>query len=271
MHALVPPILLRRSGKDEVRFDAELEPPGRQPGQPPRTGRPERCSIIAADRKRQPVGSKGRREGRLNTLDRRLRDPNVKQKAAMAVGQRQGIDLALIGGTEPTLEVGRPLVVRSRHTRKWAPLINRSAPALHRRNQPGLLENVADRGGSRPTHLGSSAAEYHQQLAGPQVRKPPAQRNDLIFERGCGRVRTMQRSMRVVHKPVPCAALPPLPPGIKRIAADPITGAQLRYAPVPGVIVHQHSNALFHGTGLCKRHRWTPLRCRSTCRQSIPV
>ncbi len=167
MHALVPPILLRRSGKDEVRFDAELEPPGRQPGQPPRTGRPERCSIIAADRKRQPVGSKGRREGRLNTLDRRLRDPNVKQKAAMAVGQRQGIDLALIGGTEPALEVGRPLVVGSRHTRKWASLINRSAPALHRRNQPGLLENVADRGGSRPTHLGSSAAEYHQQLTPP--------------------------------------------------------------------------------------------------------
>ena len=76
----------------------------------------------------------------------------------MAVGQRQGIDLALIGGTEPALEVGRPLVVGSRHTRKWAPLINRSAPALHRRNQPGLLENVADRGGGRPTHIGGSAA-----------------------------------------------------------------------------------------------------------------
>src|SRR5258708_4958541 len=55
MHALVPPILLRRSGADEVRFDAELEPPGRQPGQTARTGRPERCSIIAADRKREPI------------------------------------------------------------------------------------------------------------------------------------------------------------------------------------------------------------------------
>jgi hypothetical protein len=23
-----------------------------------------------------------------------------------------------------------------------------------------------------------------------------------------------------------------------------------------------------HGTGLCKRHRWSPLRCSLTCRQS---
>src|SRR4029077_6450715 len=142
---------------DEVRFDAELEPPSRQPGQTARTGRPERCSIIAADRKRQPIGSKGRREGRLNTLDRRLRDPNVEQKPAMAVGQRQGIALALIGGTEPALEGGRPLVVGSRHTRKWAPLINRFAPALHRLNQPSLLENVADRGVHWPTHRGDPA------------------------------------------------------------------------------------------------------------------
>src|SRR5436189_3576776 len=50
MHALVPAVLLWRSRTDEMRLYPELEPPSRQSGQTARSARPERRSVIAADR-----------------------------------------------------------------------------------------------------------------------------------------------------------------------------------------------------------------------------
>src|SRR5262249_17868474 len=47
-----------------------------------------------------------------------------------------------------------------------------------------------------------------------------------------------------------------------------VSPAQLRYAPIPSVVVRQHPNSLFHPTSLCKRHRQVPLRCKLTCRPS---
>src|SRR5262249_28815682 len=38
MHSFVSPVFLRRGRMDEMRLDAELEPPGREPGQTARSG-----------------------------------------------------------------------------------------------------------------------------------------------------------------------------------------------------------------------------------------
>src|SRR5262249_54301209 len=74
--------------------------------------------------------------------------------------------------------------------------------------------------------------------------------------------------MRSIAEPcrIPIAA--PLPPLIKRVAANPIASAQLRNAPVPGIVIRQHSNTLFHPTGLLERHRKSSFRANLTCRPS---
>ena len=62
VHALMSPVLLRRSGPDEMRRDAKLEPPNRKPAQPARPARAKRRAVVATDRLRQAIGVKARRK-----------------------------------------------------------------------------------------------------------------------------------------------------------------------------------------------------------------
>ena len=62
MHALVATILLPRGGRmDEVRLDAELDPPRRQSRQAAGAGRAKRRAIVATDGARQSLAAKRRR------------------------------------------------------------------------------------------------------------------------------------------------------------------------------------------------------------------
>src|SRR5208283_5503280 len=54
----------------------------------------------------------------------------------------------------------------------------------------------------------------------------------------------------------------------KAVAANPMAPAQLRDAPMSGLILGQHRNPLFHGAGLTKRHRKSSLRSSLTCQPS---
>src|SRR5262249_34304977 len=100
------------------------------------------------------------------------------------------------------------------------------------------------------------------------LRKAPSHRNDLDLQRRFGLVRTMPWRVRAIREPVCSPTLTSSAPLVKRIAANAVSPAQLRYAPIPSVVVRQHPNSLFHPTSLCKRHRQVPLRCTSTCRPS---
>src|SRR5215216_5154786 len=255
MHPFVPAVLLRRGRSDEARFNPELEPPSRQPGQTAGPPRPKRRPVIATNRTRQPISPERRLKHRLHAVNRRTGNPHLDQKTAVAIRNRQRIDPLAVQRAKPALKVGRPLIIGCRHCRKRPPLINRPPPALDWCNQSGLLENLTNRRGGRPARLGSAALEEHQQLARPQMRKPPAQRNHFVLHIGRSRVRTMRWRMRSIHKPVRCPQLTPPPPCVKRVPANTISPAQLRYAPVARVVIRQHANALFHPTGLRKWHR----------------
>ena len=50
MHPFMVAVILRRGGPDEMRSNAELQPPYRQPGQPARPVRSERRPVVATDR-----------------------------------------------------------------------------------------------------------------------------------------------------------------------------------------------------------------------------
>src|SRR5712692_8355822 len=183
MHALVAAVLLRGGRMDKVRLDTELDPPRRQSREAAGAGRTERRPVVATDRFRQSVAVKRRRKDGLRSFNGRRHDPHLDQIAAMAVSERQRINPAVVAGAEPTLEIGRPLVIGRRDRRHGPPLIERRPAPLDRRDQPGTFENIADRRSRRPAGLGSPTIEHRPQLARPQMREAPAQRNDRFPER----------------------------------------------------------------------------------------
>src|SRR5262245_49430228 len=255
MHPLVSAVLLWRGRMDEARFDPELEPPSRQPGETTRSTRAKGGSVVATDRPRQAISSERRRKNRLHALDRRTRDPHLDQKAAVAVHNRQRVNPLAVQRAEPAFEVGRPFIVGRRNGRKRALLVDRPAPSLDRGNQSGALENPADRRGRRPTPLRSSTLEDHQQLASPDTAVPTVQLNDLLRHLGCGRVRAMCRRMRPIHEPARFTKPMSPTPFVECVPANSVAPAQFRHAPVPRVVISHHPNALFHPTGLRKWHR----------------
>src|SRR5262245_1443013 len=269
MHALVPPVLLRRSRTDEVRHDAKLQPPGRQFGEACSAARAKRRSIVAADRKRQAVLAKGPLKIGPNAFRCRGYDPQLDQKAAVTVRHRQRIDPPLIVGAEPALEVRAPLVVGARHRRAGPPLVERAPPPLPWRDQTRALEDAPDRRGRRPGDLGSVAIEHRQKLAWPQIRKAPPRRDHLLGNLTIGGLWTLQRRMRAILEPFRVAALLAVAPFVKRVATNPIASAQLRHAPVPALVIQKHPDTFFHPTGLLEWHRRAlPPMHLETCRQS---
>src|SRR5215475_5211420 len=236
MHPLVSAVLLWRGRMDEARFDPELEPPSRQPGETTRSTRAKGGSVVATDRPRQAISSERRRKNRLHALDRRTRDPHLDQKAAVAVHNRQRVNPLAVQRAEPAFEVGRPFIVGRRNGRKRALLVDRPAPSLDRGNQSGALED-------------------HQQLAWPEMGEPTAQLNDLLRHLGCGRVRAMCRRMRPIHEPARFTKPMSPTPFVECVPANSVAPAQFRHAPVPRVVISHHPNALFHPTGLRKWHR----------------
>jgi hypothetical protein len=254
---------------DEVRHDAELQPPGRQPGETAGSARAERRAIVAADRSGQAVLAKCPLKTGPNALDGGSDDPQFDQETAVAIGHRQRIDPPLVPGPEPTLEVGAPFVVGSRHRRAGPSLVEWLTAPLHRRDQACALENTPDRRGRRPSRLRCLALKYRQNLARPQIRKTPPNPNHPLDDCSIRGLPTPQRCMRVILKPPRSAALLALAPLIKRVAANPVAPANLRYAPVPALILQKHPNTFFHPTGLSKWHRRAlPTMHSETCRGS---
>ena len=231
--------------------------------------RAKRRAIVAADRKRQAMLTESPFKTGANALDGGGDNAGFDQKTAVTVCYRQGIDPPLVAGAKPALEVRTPLIIGARHRRAGPPLVERATAPLHRRDQACALENAPDRRGGRPGDLGRIPIKHRQQLARPQIRKSPPRRDHLLCNRTVRGLPTLQGRMRAVLKPGRIAALFPLAPFVKRVAANPVAPAHLRYAPVPALVLQKHPNTLFHPTGLSKWHRRVlPPTHSETCRGS---
>jgi hypothetical protein len=161
----------------------------------------------------------------------------------------------MVAGAEPALEVAAQFVIRSAHRSEGPLLLQRPAPTPHRLHQPRALEQNADRARCRPAQLRLPLTQLHQQLARAVVREAPPHRQDRLGHLLPNPPGAAQGRMRAVGKPLLPSDRSPSSPFVKRIPTDPVTPAQFRHAPVPRAVVRQHSNALFHSTGLLKWHR----------------
>ena len=249
-----------------MRLDAELEPPGRKARQSACALGAEGRAVVATDRQRQAVSRESACENRSRSLDRRFADARLDQEPGVAVGDRQRIDPALVLGAT-TLEVGRPFLVGGLGRNRPPRRIERPTAPLDRLDQPGPLENIADRRSRRPVLRPSRALSFAKSLRGPRCanrrltrqlppRSPPTCGADMITSHPNGR-KTMSPPRSLAEQPTR-----------KRVSAHPIAPAQLRHAKTPRIVARKHSNPLFHPTGLRKRHRKSSFRASLTCRPS---
>ncbi len=205
MHALVATILLRGGRMDEVRLDAELDPPRRQSRQAAGAGRTKRRAIVATDGARQSLAAKRRRKDRLRSFDRRRHDPHLDQVATVAIGQCQRVDPAVVAGAEPAFEISRPLVIGGRNRRHRPPPVERRPAPLHRRDQPPArwrISPIVEAAGQQV--LGSpDCSRTTRSLRGPKCGKRRRSEDDRTSRKWPPRsdARTMQWSVRMIHKP----------------------------------------------------------------------
>src|SRR5947209_13052963 len=114
MHAFMAAVLLRPAGLDKRRLNAEAYPANRQLREPLDRVRRERRSIVGQHGIGQAVLAKEPLEHGPGQLERsRAQSPTTDDVAAERIGHGQGIAIASIPGSEVSLEVGAPLLVRT--------------------------------------------------------------------------------------------------------------------------------------------------------------
>ena len=113
VEALMSAVLLGVTRLDEDRFDAEPNPPDRQPGKP--TRRPvggKRTAVVAQNGLGQAVGPEEILEDRLRGRDRhRLPSPAAEQVSTRRIHHRQRIAQLPVAKPKLAFEVRRPHVV----------------------------------------------------------------------------------------------------------------------------------------------------------------
>src|SRR5512138_3782604 len=109
MHALVPSVLLRLAGLDELGQHAQAYPPCRQARQSrQRVGR-ERHPVVGANALRQAVLTEQPREHRLRQCNSgRLKRLATEQIARIAIGHGERITVATVTGLELSFVIRAP-------------------------------------------------------------------------------------------------------------------------------------------------------------------
>src|SRR5581483_3328857 len=162
------------------------------------------------------------------------------------------------------LEVDRPLVVRRLCPGDDLALADRLAAARFRGDQAFALQDVADRRGRRPAHLGTVERQSRLDLLRPEARIAGAHGDDGCNRLGRHRMRTSSRCPALLLKPVLAAGLAPPLPDVERLAADAVARAQLHDAERPALELPHQRDTLFHRTALPEGHRSNLLVTRTS-------
>src|SRR2546429_2110436 len=122
VHALVPAILLRMRGLDQLGANPQLDPPHRERREPPKGIRGERRAVIGADPLGEPVAAKEACEHGPTGLDRRLEQAAAaEQEARRAILDRERVAVHPIAGAELPFEVRGPDRIGLIERRVWPP------------------------------------------------------------------------------------------------------------------------------------------------------
>ncbi len=256
VHPLMPAVLLRVRGLDELGPDAEADPPHAEGGEPRERGRGERHAVVAADALGEPIRAEEPLEDGpgLRGAHRRQRATG-EQIARRAVRDREWEAVAAIARLELPLEVGRPRGVRRQHRCRGTARMPEGALATRARDAAVPLEER--RGGARREtwELGLSTRQHGHELLAAPGGMPASQRQQRGDHRGCGRRGRVVRAARALEEPRDALGLIPCPHLVAGLAADSVALAQRGHALVRAPDVGDELQALIHRTDLTPRHR----------------
>ncbi len=151
MQALVATVLVRFTGFDDRRQDAQADPPCGQPGEPGQGVGGERHAIVRADTLGQAACFEHAREDWFGLRDARRRQGlAAEENAAVTIGDGQRIAVAAVASLEVSFAVRTSHVVGRIHgTGGCARMPNDAALAL-RGHQAVAAEHVTDGRARRP-------------------------------------------------------------------------------------------------------------------------
>jgi len=171
MHPLVAAVLVRSTGCDELRYEAQAHPPRGQLGEPGQGVGGKGHAVVGADALRQAACFEHAREHRFGLLYAGGGEGLAReQKAAVAIADGQWLAVAAVTGLEVSFEVGTPhLVGGTNMAEGFARMPDNSAPALLG-HQTVAAEDVTDGRACRPRPAGMAWAEDRHQLLGSPGR-----------------------------------------------------------------------------------------------------
>ena len=176
VHTLVPTVLLRVTGLDELVMNAKPDPPDREPAEPSNGQRREGNTVVREYALRETILPEEPLEYRLRALMRRRAKRLAAEEVARAsIASRQWVAILAVACLEFALVVDTPRVVGSVHRRgRLASVagVLLTSPLL---DQSMAREKIADRGSRWPDHRGMSLPQYGQELLRTPVGMPAAQ------------------------------------------------------------------------------------------------
>src|SRR5438034_6804330 len=176
MHPLVPAVLFGSTRLNQLRPNAEPDPPDGEGGQAAEGIRRERGPVIGADPLGQPVVVEEALEYGAGQLDRRMQETlAAEEKARGPVLDRQGIAINPIAGFELPLVVDGPNVVGCGHRARRPAGMRAPSPSRRPRNQAFAFENRMGGRGMRQLPVWLLALQLDQELLGAPVWPPAAQ------------------------------------------------------------------------------------------------
>src|SRR6266550_8005580 len=170
MHPLVPAVLFWSTRLNQLRPNAEPDPPDGEGGHPAEGIGREWGPVIRADPLGQPVVAEEALEHGAGQLDRRMQKTlAAEEKARRPVLDRQGIAINPIAGFELPLVVDGPNVVGRGHRARRPAWMRSPGPSRRPRNQTFAFENRMGGGrmGQLPVRL--QALQLDQELFGAPV------------------------------------------------------------------------------------------------------
>ena len=187
MHALMATILLGRCGLDQVRQNAEADPPDGERGEPAeRLGRNGHAGITP-ETDRKPVLLERARKDDATSLDRGTRErATAEQLAAEPIDDGQWIAETAIAEPELAFEVRGPDRVGRVHRRLRAAGMPGPPHATRRDDEPGALAMQGERAPRGPWSGRLALAQDPQQLAWPPRRMMPTHLEQGPHELGRG-------------------------------------------------------------------------------------
>src|SRR6185503_19157869 len=267
VQSLMPRILLRTSGLDTLRNDAQLDPPQREPGKTAQATGTKGLAVVGADRPRQPIGAKRTLARQACVRVSAAPKPLAAQEVATdGIAQRKRIAKLAVAHAKLPLEVRTPQVVGCYGLHEGRPVRGGVALAFACLDQTGTLKHFGSRRGRRQWQMRHSSLQPVQHRDRPPVRMALAHSYDLHrrqFAHRLGMVMRCTRTLFETRFTVSAVALQKL---VSRLAANSKNTAQLADGALPALNLQYKSQPFVHGTGLLPRH-WQalPARMLSTC------